>query len=232
MAAPSALTLYVPDEASVRIIQCSPPSWMAHWVALEKGHRPELVRLDFAAGEHKSAQMLRRNPRGTIPVLEHEGHCVYETLAILSYLDGVLGGPRLMPTEAGARARALSLFHTAGELKNRGMALFAHIMRHAPERGDTELLTLRAGFVEELRFWNEFARAGAGAGAGAGAYLVGDFSLVDCVVFPYLATAHQLGLQFQAPLAALSDYCDRVAQRPALQESRPRTWQSPLDLLS
>src|SRR5690606_37869088 len=108
-----------------------------------------------------------------------------------------------------AKARALSLFHTAGELKNRGMALFAYIMRHAPQRGDTELLNLRAGFIEELRFWNELARAEAGA------YLVGDFSLVDCVVFPYLATARQLGLQFEAPLAALDDYCDRVAQRPA-----------------
>lgn len=55
---PQQITLYVPDPASVRVIQCSPPSWMVRWAVLEKRHVPRLVQLDFARGEHKTPQML------------------------------------------------------------------------------------------------------------------------------------------------------------------------------
>lgn len=220
---PRSLTLYVPEETSVRVIQCSPPSWMAYWVALEKGHQPRLVRLDFAKGEHKTSAMRALNPRGTIPVLEHDGHAVYETLAILSYLDDVLPGPELMPREPPARARALSLYHAAGELKNRGMAVFAYLMRNTPSSHDPTLEQLCNEMSQELGFWETLADERH--------YLAGEFSLVDCVVYPYLATARQLGFDLKAAAPRLARYCQRTAERPALIESTPRTWSEPLDVL-
>src|SRR5215831_9972759 len=46
-----------------------------------------------------------RHPFGRVPVLEHDGFLLYETQAILRYLDRVLSGPPLTPAEPRAAAR-------------------------------------------------------------------------------------------------------------------------------
>jgi len=40
-----------------------------------------------------------------VPVLEHDGFVLYETAAILRYLDRVLPDPRLTPADARRAAR-------------------------------------------------------------------------------------------------------------------------------
>jgi glutathione S-transferase len=46
-----------------------------------------------------------RHPFGRVPVLEHDGFMLYETQAIVRYLDRVLPGAALTPTDAKAAAR-------------------------------------------------------------------------------------------------------------------------------
>src|SRR5947209_18893732 len=48
---------------------------------------------------------LERHPFGRVPVLRHGDFMVYETSAIAAYVDEVLPGPKLTPTDARARAR-------------------------------------------------------------------------------------------------------------------------------
>ena len=116
----SGLILHMPEPASVRLIACSPPSWMVELVLLEKGLSYERHILDFAKGEHKSEAMLRKNPRGTVPVLSDGDAHVHETFAILQYLDWAYPQTPLLPAEPVARARALSRLHESGELKGAG----------------------------------------------------------------------------------------------------------------
>lgn len=52
-----------------------------------------------------SEEHLRRHPFGRIPVLDHGDFRLYETQAILRYLDVVLMGPSLQPQDARAAAR-------------------------------------------------------------------------------------------------------------------------------
>ncbi|MDQ0465773.1 glutathione S-transferase [Caulobacter ginsengisoli] len=56
-------------------------------------------------GGMKAAEHLARHPFGRIPVLEHDGFLLYETQAILRYLDRVLPGPALTPADPKAAAR-------------------------------------------------------------------------------------------------------------------------------
>ena len=65
----SGLVLHAPAPASVRLIECSPPSWMVELCMREKQLDYAVDVLDFAKGEHRSPAMLARNPRGTVPVL-------------------------------------------------------------------------------------------------------------------------------------------------------------------
>lgn len=63
---------------------------------------------DFVAvapGSIKSEPHLSRHPFGRVPVLEHDGFRLYETQAILRYLDRVLPAPALTPSAPKAAAR-------------------------------------------------------------------------------------------------------------------------------
>ena len=69
----------------------------------EKGLDYELHPI--APGEHKQPDYLARHPFGRIPAFEHDGFAVYETQAILRYLDDVFPAPPLTPGNPAARAR-------------------------------------------------------------------------------------------------------------------------------
>jgi len=53
----------------------------------------------------KSEPHLSRHPFGRMPVLEHEGFSLYETQAILRYLDRLLPLPALIPADIQSAAR-------------------------------------------------------------------------------------------------------------------------------
>lgn len=65
----------------------------------------ELVRVDFALGEHKQPPHLSRQPFGQVPTLDDDGFVLYETQAICRYLNGRAGGA-LIPNDLRARATA------------------------------------------------------------------------------------------------------------------------------
>ena len=56
-------------------------------------------------GAAKSEPHISRHPFGRVPVLEHNGFTLYETQAILRYLDRVLPGPVLTPADPKDAAR-------------------------------------------------------------------------------------------------------------------------------
>ncbi|MEO1194376.1 MAG: glutathione S-transferase family protein [Pseudomonadota bacterium] len=72
---------------------------------LEKGLTAELVTTNPFAEGAPTAEHLDRQPFGKIPALEHGGFRLYETVAILRYLDEACPGPALQPADPQDRAR-------------------------------------------------------------------------------------------------------------------------------
>ena len=68
----------------------------------EKGAAYELAAMQF--GTVKQQPHLSRHPFGRIPAFEHDGWMLYETQAIMRYVDAVVPGPRLQPEEPRAAA--------------------------------------------------------------------------------------------------------------------------------
>jgi glutathione S-transferase len=69
--------------------------------AAEKGIELELVNCDMATGAHKTAEFLKKNPSGKIPVLElDDGRCIPESVAICRYLEAVQPEPNLFGKDA------------------------------------------------------------------------------------------------------------------------------------
>lgn len=66
----------------------------------EKGASAELVVVDLSKGEQKQHPHVERQPFGVVPVFEDEGgYQIYESRAIIRYLDRKLGGDPLTPTD-------------------------------------------------------------------------------------------------------------------------------------
>jgi glutathione S-transferase len=55
--------------------------------------------------EMYTAEHLQRHPFGRVPVLQHGDFRLYETSAIVRYVDDAFDGPRLTPTDLRQRAR-------------------------------------------------------------------------------------------------------------------------------
>jgi glutathione S-transferase len=69
----------------------------------EKGADYRIERLGPTAG--RSPDHLARHPFGRMPVLDHGDFRLYETQAILRYLDRVIPEPRLTPSDPKVEAR-------------------------------------------------------------------------------------------------------------------------------
>jgi glutathione S-transferase len=71
----------------------------------EKGQAYDLNEVNIFAGENQSEAHLARHPWGKVPAFEHDGFQLYETSAILRYLDAAFAEPALQPTDARGQAR-------------------------------------------------------------------------------------------------------------------------------
>jgi glutathione S-transferase len=102
------LTLLTEGELTMSVftVHTIPGSPFARAVlaTLEEKKAPYKV-VPVAPGTLKSEAHLAWHPFGRIPVLVHEGFRLYETQAILRYLDRALPAPSLTPADAQAAAR-------------------------------------------------------------------------------------------------------------------------------
>lgn len=76
---------------------------------LEKGLTAELVQLDFPNQEHKGAAYTAKNPYGRVPTLVDGDYVLYESTAILEYLEALHPTPPMIPREPRARGRCAML---------------------------------------------------------------------------------------------------------------------------
>jgi glutathione S-transferase len=64
----------------------------------------ELVVVDLLSGEHRTADYLRLNPNGKVPLLDDDGFMLWESHAIMQYLADRSPGQTLYPQDVRARA--------------------------------------------------------------------------------------------------------------------------------
>lgn len=81
-----------------------------------KGLKYEQVTIDLDAGQQRQSDYKTVNPQMVIPSLvEDDGNVLYQSMAIMEYLDEVYPEPPLLPADpkGRARVRALSLITVA-----------------------------------------------------------------------------------------------------------------------
>src|SRR5258708_1955379 len=76
-----------------------------------KGITPDyaFIHLLKEGGQQHSEAFKAINPQELIPLLEHDGHALGQSLAIIEYLEDVQPEPALLPKTPAARARVRQL---------------------------------------------------------------------------------------------------------------------------
>jgi glutathione S-transferase len=155
----------------------SPFAWRV-WLALEAKAVPyELKALSFSAGDLRTPEFAALNPRRKVPVIVDEDFALYESAAILEYLDERFpDAPRLFPGDLRQRAVARRLVLEA-DLYFAGATdpLLDQLLFRKPEQWDLEAIAKgREGFVKEAARWETLIAGDWVAGPGPGA---ADFTL-------------------------------------------------------
>jgi glutathione S-transferase len=204
----------------------SPYAWRV-WLALEhKAIAYERKVLSFSDGDTGKPEFLALNPRGRVPVIVDGGLTLYESAAILEYLDDAYteSGRRLFPGAAGDRALVRRMICEAdnyvGPLVNR---LFWLVLLTRQEAWNPERIArTRNDLVAELGRWPGQIRAD---------YLAGPLTAADFTLYPLVALALRcdkrkpdLGLRENLP-ARIGAWMQGVEALPFLPRTWPPHWQ-------
>jgi maleylacetoacetate isomerase len=74
-----------------------------------KGVAYETITVDLPGAAHRTPEFRAVNPQATIPTLDDDGTILWQSLAIIEYLDARFPAPRLIPAEPVARAHVQAL---------------------------------------------------------------------------------------------------------------------------
>jgi glutathione S-transferase len=218
-------------------------------VLAEKGlaFEGEIIRLRDR--DQHTPEYLAMNPFGLVPVLVHDGKVVAESTVINEYLDDVFPDPRLKPTDPYKRAQMRIWTRMTDENIHAaaGVVTTAIAYRHVPSHGNQisgqldpykqarKIAAFDNGldnvhFRTAMRRYDmlmdqiEAALGGNGPGqalAGGGPdWLIGDYSLADIAMAPYMERLNCCALEFLwADRPRVSAWYARLKARPAYKQA-------------
>jgi glutathione S-transferase len=194
----------------------------ARMVLEEKGAAYTLVEVDLFKGEHKQEAHLARNPFGPVPAFDHDGFTLYETRAIARYLDRVVPGAPLTPSDPRAEARMLQIQGIIDSYAYGAMITTIFIPRAivGPQGGPVDEAAIAAALPRAELALAEIERL-----MGAGPWLVGgDVTLADLWLAPVLAYFQMVpeGQKAMAGRTALQGWWTRIRARPSFVRTEPR----------
>ena len=216
----------------------SPYSWRV-LLALElKGLSYTSHLLQFDLQEHKAPQLLAMNPRGRLPVLKDGDYVVFESLAVLYYLDLKYPDPPIFgrtPEEAGVIMRVINEFQAYTESALMGI-VEALLYGRRPKLG--------AELTQAMHLVASEARTIEGR-LSKSEWIVGEsVSAADLAIYPCIRLLHrslmrpeaqELSARFlpaEVHYPALAKWMQRVEALPGFENTWPPHWESVSSLSS
>lgn len=198
------------------------PFGRAALVALEEKGLPYRLA-PVAPGTHRAPEHLARHPFGRVPVLDHGDFRLYETQAIIRYIDRVHPAPGLTPAHPEAAARMDQLMNINDWYLFHGVAnviAFQRIVRLRLMGFAADESAIAAAMPNARTVFDELARQ-----LGDKQFFVGDaITLADVLLAPQLDFL-RLTPEWE-PLtskhANLGQWLDKMNARPSMAAT---TWE-------
>jgi glutathione S-transferase len=180
---------------------------------LEKGIEHELAIVSFEKGENKTPQYLAMNPYGRVPTLQHDDFILYESSAILRYLEALQPQPALFPKDMRARALVDMNMKLCDVELTRYAGTIIFPKRFLPQdKWDTKAF-------EQARIPIQKHLTILGRDLGDREFLVGgSFSAADLVYMPHLHFLHLMEVEVPSNVQA---WAKRLLARPSAVATVP-----------
>lgn len=184
----------------------APPSMYGRKVLAvldEKGLDYEIKKMSFKTEDHKKEDYLQLNPNGEIPTLVDDDMVIYESTAIIEYLNDEYPEPPLMPEDSYGRALVRMIDDYCDLHLYRAIIKALIKSRFKGEAlEDADKQSIATGFKRIETY------------LGKKEYVAGAFSLADCAVMSAVAAAEGLQLADLIPAsAAMKAYVQRLKKR-------------------
>ena len=189
----------------------SSPNCQRVKVVLEEKKIPyETVNVDLSAGAQKTPDYLKINPYGKVPAIVDGDTVLYESCIINEYLDEKYSSPRLMPSDAAARAKARILVDFG--LTQMDPVYTKLRMEMTKDEKDRNQETVNAAKEDIKKRLQRLEQE-----LGDKEYLMGEFSLVDADLIPRFTRLEGFGVLPDSSLPRLGKYLQRMKERPSVK---------------
>jgi glutathione S-transferase len=180
---------------------------------IEKQIPCEKVFVDMAAGKHREPAYKALNPSGRVPTLEEDDFRLYESTAILNFLEAIYPAPPLVPEDAKGRALVDMHIKLCDLQMTRQAGTIVFPKRFLPkERWDEKAIGQAKADIEKHLLILDRQFAGK-------TYLVAEtFTLADLCYLPFLEF---LPLMEITPPANVAAWVQRLLSRPSARETKP-----------
>lgn len=163
----------------------------------------EIKKMSFSTQDHLKDDYLKINPNGEIPALMDDAFTVYESTAIIEYLNDEYPEPPLMPEDSEGRANVRMIEDYCD------LHLYPEIVRcfikKAVKKEELNAEDIKALAEKTLRL---------DAYLGAKTWIAGEFSLADCAAMPAIASLEAFGVLDEClTTQALKSYAGRLKTR-------------------
>jgi glutathione S-transferase len=202
----------------------SPYAWRV-WLALEhKGIPYERKTLSFEAGDLHKPEFLALNPRHKVPVIVDDGFALYESAAIVEYLeDRWPQKPRLFSADLRQRAVQRRMVREADQYFAEALERLVDAVLFTPQErwSEERIAGAWADVQKELALWEA---------AIAGDFVAGALSAVDFTLYPEVALALRIarrrpGLVTDDPTSPkVAAWMRRMEAMPCVQKTWPPHW--------
>ena len=188
----------------------------------EKRVAYDLNEVDVFRGGGMDPAYLARQPFGRIPALEHDGFRLYETAAILRYVDEAFPGPALQPADPAGRGRVTQIIGILDSYAYRPMIWDIYVERGkgSSEEGVPDEAKIAAAVPKSATCLRALAEL-----MGEAPYLAGDaLTLADLHFVPIFAYFRLVpeGRSLIGAAPAISRWWDAVSARPSVAATRFR----------
>jgi glutathione S-transferase len=187
-------------------------SFASHIALEESGLAYDTVRINTAAGEQRSAEYLKLNPRGKVPTLVVDGKILRENLAIMAWVGGAFPKAGLWPDKTWDQVQTLSMMAWLADTVHPAFTRVFRAERFVADPLQAEAVKAkgRENFWEGLQ---EIDRLVAGKKWAMGSR----FGVVDGYVLVFYRWGNRNGF----PVKELANYTalvERVLARPAVKK--------------
>ena len=176
------------------------------------------IPIDILSGEQFKPGYEAVNAERVVPTFVHDGYSIFQSLAIIEYLDDIQPEPRLLPIDAGERAYARSLALTT--IADAHPLVVPRVRNHLAKTFGADARAIedwgKHWTTEGLATYERLLARRAPAPFALGA----EPGLADICIAGQVVGAHFLKLGLDA-FPAVARLADRCFQMPAFATSHP-----------